>query len=72
MSLLRKISGKNRHDERERGPAGPPPPPPCPHTAMVPRWGSLEDMGKQDRITAYFCQGCETTFSAEEARPLLR
>ncbi len=45
--------------------------PPCPHTALVPRWDSIDDMGKEDRATSYFCQGCERVFSPEEARPYL-
>jgi hypothetical protein len=43
----------------------------CPHTALVPRWDSIDDMGKEDKATSYFCQGCERTFSREEALPFL-
>lgn len=45
--------------------------PPCPHTALVPRWDSIEDMGKEDKATSYFCQGCNTEMTPEEAQPYL-
>jgi hypothetical protein len=75
MSLLRRITGK----DRRAGPARPPEPaaeegaerPSCPHTALVPRWDSIQDMGKEDKATSYFCQGCGRSFSPEEARPYL-
>ena len=43
----------------------------CPHTVLTPRWDSIEDMGKQDRATSFYCQGCDRTFSPDEARPYL-
>jgi hypothetical protein len=75
MSLLRKLTGK-----QEEAPASPeseavvqeePVSTSCPHTALVPRWDSVEDMGKEDKATSYFCQGCERTFTPEEAQPYL-
>jgi len=44
----------------------------CPHTALVPRWDSAEDMGKEDRISRYRCEGCGNTFSREEGDSLLQ
>lgn len=76
MSLLRKLTGKEK-DQAEDPPTSEMPEATttesttCPHTALVPRWDSIEDMGKEDRATSYFCQGCERTFSPEEARPYL-
>ena len=66
MSLLRKITGKESTPKADAIEV-----PPCPHTALVPRWDSVDDMGKEDRATSYFCQGCEQTFTPEEARPFL-
>jgi transposase-like protein len=43
----------------------------CPHTALVPRWDSAEDMGKEDKISRYRCEGCGNTFSREEGLNLL-
>ena len=65
MSLLRKLLGG-----KEKTTA--PPTPSCPHTALVARWDSVEDMGKQDRASSFFCTACETVFSPEEASPYLR
>jgi len=66
MNLLGKLFGKERTAGGREVEI-----PPCPHTAMVPRWDSAEDMGKLDRATSYFCTACETTFSPEEAKPYL-
>jgi hypothetical protein len=66
MSLLRKVTSRGTPSA-----LGETSETSCPHTALVPRWDSAEDMGKQDRATAYFCEGCERTFTAEEAKPYL-
>ena len=44
--------------------------PPCPHTTLVPRWDSVADMGKEDKVTSYQCEGCHGTFTAAEGRAL--
>lgn len=44
----------------------------CPHTALVPRWDSAEDMGKEDKISGYRCEGCGNSFSREEGESLLK
>jgi hypothetical protein len=75
MSLLRRLTGKDRQsgaEAREKQGTEAPEPPPCPHTALVPRWDSIEDMGKEEKATSYFCQGCERTFTVEEAQQYLR
>ena len=69
MSLLRKLTHKEGTEEQaveEQTFA-----PDCPHKALIPRWDSVEDMGKEDRATSYFCEGCERTFTPEEARPYM-
>ncbi len=71
MSLLRKLTGKQEQEDAAEQASPAMESPTCPHTALVPRWDSVEDMGKDDRATSYFCQGCERTFTAEEARPYL-
>lgn len=38
----------------------------CPHTALVAQWETADDMGKDDKITGYRCEGCGATFSREE------
>lgn len=44
----------------------------CPHTALVPRWESAQDMGKEDKISGYRCEGCAGDFSREEGERLLK
>jgi hypothetical protein len=43
----------------------------CPHTTLVPRWDSVEDMGKEDAVSGYFCEGCRMSFSPSEAVGLM-
>jgi transposase-like protein len=62
MSLLSKIFG------RDKAVAEPIEVPPCPHTAVVPRWADAADMGKQDRVSSYYCQACGQTFTPEEMK----
>jgi hypothetical protein len=42
--------------------------PACLHTALVPRWDSIDDIGHEDRVTYFICEGCEERFSPEEAQ----
>jgi len=45
--------------------------PPCPHTTLTPRWDSVADMGNEEKVTSYTCQGCNQSFSAADGRALL-
>jgi hypothetical protein len=45
-------------------------PPACLHTALLPRWESVEDMGKDDRATGYHCDACGRDFTPAEADQL--
>ena len=47
-----------------------PPKGPCAHTALVPRWGNVADMGDGDKVTTYTCDGCQQSFTAEAGRAL--
>lgn len=42
----------------------------CPHIALMGRWDSAADMGKDDKVTAFICDACHTSFSPEEGRRL--
>lgn len=52
--------------------AGPPPlaDGSCPHTALVPGWDSVADMGHEERSTGYTCEACQQQFTAEAGRVL--
>ena len=39
----------------------------CSHLALTPRWDNLEDMGKEDRATAYVCDACHVSLSPADA-----
>jgi streptomycin 6-kinase len=42
----------------------------CPHTVLVPRWDSVQDMGREDKATRFMCEACHEMFSPEEAEAL--
>jgi hypothetical protein len=42
----------------------------CPHTALMGRWDSVDDMGKEDKITTFVCDACHQSFTPEEGRAL--
>ena len=44
--------------------------PPCPHSALLARWDSVEDMGNEDKVDHYWCEACGQNFSAEEGKRL--
>jgi transposase-like protein len=44
--------------------------PPCPHSVLVPRWDSIDDMGKEEKATHFVCEACQETFSPEDASRL--
>ncbi|MGI8554686.1 MAG: hypothetical protein ACR2PL_28425 [Dehalococcoidia bacterium] len=40
----------------------------CLHGVVLPRWGSVADMGHEDKATSYHCDACGKDFMPEEAR----
>ncbi len=65
MSILSKIFGGGN---AEAGPVtAPEEAPECAHRALVPRWDDAADMGKSDKIARYYCEGCGSEFTVEEA-----
>ncbi len=38
----------------------------CPHVTLIPRWESVDDLGKPGRVTLYTCESCDRSFSREE------
>ena len=46
--------------------------PPCPHITLVPRWDNAADMGHEDKVSTYLCDGCKQTFTAAEGQNLRR
>ncbi len=67
MGLLSKLFGKGA-----AGTTLPPAAEVCPHTTLVAKWDSLDDMGQDDKASGYTCEGCQQTFTAEQGRDLVR
>ncbi len=72
---LRGLSRRHAAEERSRGADRAPADPremdaSCPHVTMIPRWDRAEDMGHDDRVASYHCEGCGHTFTAEEGAQL--
>ena len=42
----------------------------CLHTALLPRWDAVDDMGQEDKVSGFSCQACGESFSADEGRAL--
>ena len=42
----------------------------CPHVALMGRWDSAADMGKEDKVTTFLCDACHMSFSPDEGRRL--
>lgn len=40
----------------------------CPHVALMGRWDSAADMGKEDNVTAFPCDACHKSFSPDDGR----
>jgi hypothetical protein len=65
MGLLSKIfGGKKQAAVLEMAPVE------CPHSVLVPRWESVQDMGIADKATRYMCEACKQMFTPAEANQL--
>jgi len=42
----------------------------CLHGALVPRWDSVGDMGREDKATSYRCDSCGAEFTPDEVHEL--
>lgn len=42
----------------------------CPHAVLVPRWDSVQDMGREDKATRYMCEACHEIFTPDQAKEL--
>jgi hypothetical protein len=71
MGILSKLFGSDQKQE-EQSQIGTVEAPPCPHSALTARWDSIEDIGHEERATAYICEACGQTFTPQEAEELRR
>jgi len=42
----------------------------CAHAALMGRWNSAEDMGKDDKVSEFVCDACQASFTPEAGRQL--
>jgi hypothetical protein len=42
----------------------------CPHVTLIARWENAEDMGHEDRVSAFRCEACGQEFTPAEATRL--
>jgi hypothetical protein len=42
----------------------------CPHSVLVARWDSVQDMGIEDKATRFMCESCKEMFEPAEAQRL--
>jgi hypothetical protein len=42
----------------------------CPHSVLVARWDSVQDMGIEDKATRFMCETCKEMFDPAEAKRL--
>jgi hypothetical protein len=45
--------------------------PSCSHRMLLARWDNVEDMGHEERVTGYRCEGCGEMFTADAGRELM-
>lgn len=44
--------------------------PECVHTILLPRWESVDDMGREEKATGFHCDTCGQDFTPDEAASL--
>jgi hypothetical protein len=69
MGFLDKLFGKSKTAEAG-GATATVEAPLCPHSVLVPRWDSIEDMGREDKATHFLCEACGRSFTPGEAAQL--
>jgi hypothetical protein len=66
MSFLKNLFGHKEAPAASEAPA----PIACQHVSLLPRWDSVEDMGKEDRAAYFVCEACGERFDPAAARKL--
>ena len=68
MGFFNKLFGKGDTPTAEREPEETTTT--CLHTTLTPSWDSVADMGNEDKVTGWHCEGCDQRFTAEEGKAL--
>lgn len=67
MGFLAKLFGGKKQEDTAVAEA---PPLECPHSVLVPRWETVQDMGIEEKASRYMCEACHEEFTPEKAREL--
>jgi hypothetical protein len=65
MGLLSKLFGGKKEEAAAVGVAAE-----CPHSVLVPRWDSVQDMGIEEKATRFMCEACKQEFDPAAAAEL--
>lgn len=65
MGLIQRLFGREEQPAEVHEP-----PRQCTHATLVPRWDNPDDIGKEDRASAWTCASCEASFTPQEKRAL--
>jgi hypothetical protein len=65
MKWLRK-----RHEDDAPKDGGAASTPVCEHIVLIPKWDSVESIGRDDEISRFRCDACGTEFTPEEGAGL--
>jgi len=60
---------KRHHDETTKA-ADVGATPVCEHIMLIPKWDSVDSMGRDDEISSFRCDACGAEFTAEEGARL--
>lgn len=70
MGILDRLFGGKKKEEEEKIFEQAAEDAECPHTALVAEWETAEEMGHEDKISGYRCEGCGAHFSREEGEKI--
>ena len=42
----------------------------CIHAVLAPRWDDSAELGKEDKVSGYVCESCQSSFTKEEGLSL--
>jgi hypothetical protein len=65
MGLLSKLFGGKKEESATEAIAVE-----CPHSVLVPRWDSVQDMGIEEKATRFLCESCKEEFDPAAAAEL--
>ena len=65
MGILDKIFRRQSAEEDVESTKGE-----CKHGVLVPRWDDVSDIGKDEVVSSFLCEACNSAFTPDEGRTL--